>query len=313
MHYKRLWLLGLFLAAPLSAAAQGDAVTRVFLNGRPTPVHFNDGDSFRVLAGPFAETRARLSGFNTLESYGPVHRFPGFTAKELYWNAKMATMNARKGEWHCVSKDLKRDTYGRILWFCLDLAVDQVRRGYAHVFTIDEKPGDPRIIRAQEDAQQNKRGMWAHGVPEYVLTSLHSASESSAGRRTYNRVISSRDGHSASQRHENGYTECEWVCLKERQVSETELDAAFERLQAGADPQFKNTLRQLGEGHVRQVVADFARLGWVTNIKNPRTEAKLTEALTTIFPNRDGAKEGSCALYVDYRRRWGKARAKCLK
>ena len=62
-------------AAPGSVRGQGVTVpTRVFLNGAPAPVYFNDGDTFRVLGGRFSGMRARLAGFNTLESYGNVPR-----------------------------------------------------------------------------------------------------------------------------------------------------------------------------------------------------------------------------------------------
>lgn len=300
---------GLTLGFSLSAAAV--PTTRVFLNGRPTPVYFNDGDSFRVLAGPLQGTRARLSGFNTLESYGPVHRWAGWTAKELYWNAKLATLNARRGVWHCISKDLKTDTYGRILWFCPDLAVDQIRRGLAHAFSINQNPGKTALLAAQRDAQEHRRGMWAKGVPAYILTSLHSAAEG-GGRRSYNRIISSADAHSASERHDNNYDECQWVCIKERQASEAEIEAGFERLMTAADPTLKAILDNLGEAHVRQIIGDYARLGWVTNVRDEAQETALTEALSQVLtPNE--STDGACALYVDYRRRFGRQRASCLK
>ena len=40
----------------VGASAQAEVATRVFLNGSVTPVYFNDGDSFRVLAGPLKGT-----------------------------------------------------------------------------------------------------------------------------------------------------------------------------------------------------------------------------------------------------------------
>lgn len=304
----KIILVTLSLVLPLSASAK--PATRVFLNGRPTPVYFNDGDSFRVLAGPLKDTKARLAGFNTLESYGPVHRWSTWTAKELYWNAKLATLNARKGVWHCTSKDLKTDTYGRILWFCKDLAVDQLRRGLAHVFSVDHHPGDPALLEAQAEAQRRHRGMWAKGVPDYILTSLHSAAE--GGRHTYNRIISSADGHSASQRHDQDYAECQWVCVEARPVEAAAIQAAYTQLRATQDPALKAILAALGEARLRQIIGDYARLGWVTNLREPAQEAALDKALASIFPA--GTREkGACALYVDYRRRFGRQRASCLK
>jgi endonuclease YncB( thermonuclease family) len=39
------------------------------------------------------------------------------------------------------------------------------------------EPAKPMLIEAQADAIKHRRGMWAHGVPQYVLTSLHSINE----------------------------------------------------------------------------------------------------------------------------------------
>ena len=90
----------------------GTPRTRVSLNGQVAPVFFNDGDSFRVLSGDLKGSKARLAGFNTLESYGAVHSWGSWTKKELYALAKMGTYNAREGIWTCTS-DLSTDTYGR--------------------------------------------------------------------------------------------------------------------------------------------------------------------------------------------------------
>ncbi|MBR57207.1 MAG: nuclease [Myxococcales bacterium] len=220
----------------LSASAQAEPATLVYLNGKATPVFFNDGDSFRVLAGPLAGSKARLQGFNSLESYGAVHSWGTWHARELYVNAKLATLNARKGVWNCTS-DMKRDTYGRILWDCPDLAVDQIKKGLAHAMTVTSDPASPVLLSAQKEAIDNRRGMWAHGVPEYVLTSLHSIEERPGQSQTYNRLVSSQDGHSKKWKHSNRYSECQKVCHE----------------------------------------------------------------------------TGACVVYVDYRRRFGTAKAKCLK
>jgi len=198
--------------AALLLAARVDArpASRVFLNGVPTPVYFNDGDSFSVLGGAHEGSKARLSGFNSLESFGGVHRWGSWSAQELYVNSKMATLNGRRGVWHCYS-DLKRDGYGRILWHCPDLALDNLRKGLAHAMTITAEPAAPELIEAQRLAQLEKRGMWAHGVPKYIVTSTHSNDEGYAGK-TYNRLISTEDGHSEQWLHNDNYKECEEVC-----------------------------------------------------------------------------------------------------
>jgi hypothetical protein len=121
------------------------------LNGVATPVVFNDGDSFRVLGGPLTGAKARLSGFNTLESHGAVHQWGDWTAKEMYILAKLATHNARDNVWECTS-DGKTDGYGRMLVFCPGLAKEQIRLGLAHAMSIDDTPADAELLAAQREA-----------------------------------------------------------------------------------------------------------------------------------------------------------------
>lgn len=185
-------------------------MSRVFLNGTPAPVFFNDGDSFTVLAGPLEGTKARLAGYNTLESFGPVHRWGGWDPHELYVLAKMATLNARRGVWHCHS-DMNRDGYGRILWTCPDLIVDQVRKGLAHVMLVTDEPAPEEHLQAMRAAQAEKRGIWKKGIPEYILTSLHSKDEGYEGTN-YNRLVSTQTGHSKKWVHDDNYKECQEVC-----------------------------------------------------------------------------------------------------
>lgn len=196
----------------IPAGALAEPASLAYLNGQPAPVYYNDGDSFRVLAGPLAGTKGRLAGFNTLESYGPVHQWGTWTAQELYVLAKMATLNARRGVWNCES-DMKTDTYGRTLWYCEDLAVDQIRKGLAHAMTVTKEPAKAPLLAAQKEAIEGKRGMWAHGVPAFVLTSLHSQDERPNDEKpSYNRLVSSTDGHSEKWEHRDTYEECQNVC-----------------------------------------------------------------------------------------------------
>ena len=190
----------------------GEARSKVYLNGVATPVYFNDGDSFRVLAGPLEGTRARIAGFNTLESYGPVHKWGDWTKKELYIFAKMATLNAQRGVWHCKSK-MEKDTYGRILWHCDDLAISQISQGYAHAMTIDQNPAAKFLLQAQKKAQKGKKGFWAKGIPNFILTSAHSIDEKVfKSSKTYDRFVSALDGHSEKVTHSKDYKTCTEVC-----------------------------------------------------------------------------------------------------
>ena len=145
--YRLFLALSLVTATLLPASAEPR--TRVVVNGEPAPVFFNDGDSFRVLDGKLEGTKARLMGFNTLESFGPVHQWGDWTHKELYVLAKMATLNGRRGGWRCDS-DLDRDTYGRALFDCPQLVLDQLRKGLAHTMTVTAESAAAPLVAALE-------------------------------------------------------------------------------------------------------------------------------------------------------------------
>ncbi len=194
----------------LSGEALARPQTKVFLNGVPAPVFFNDGDSFTVLGGQHEGIRTRLAGYNTLESFGAVHRWGDWNAHELYVVAKMATMNARRGVWHCHS-DMNRDGYGRTLWTCPDLVLDQLRKGLAHVMLVSDDDAPAEHLAAMRSAQAEKRGIWAKGIPEFVLTSLHSKDEGYEGTN-YNRLVSTANGKSTKWIHNDIYKECQEVC-----------------------------------------------------------------------------------------------------
>ena len=297
--------------------AQAIPATKVFLNGIPTPVFFNDGDSFRVLAGRHKNTRARMKGFNTLETYGPVHRWGNWHFKELYVNSKMGTLNARNGIWHCTSKTFERDGYGRILWHCPGLALDQVRRGYAHAMTVTDQAANSDLLKAQHDAMKNRRGMWAHGVPNYILTSLHSFDESRAKKgKNYNRVVSALDGHSAKWLHDDVYPECTEVCRKVRHVEQTAITSAAKQLLDDVDSH--EILRNFDPARLERLVGDFARLGYFPKLKDAeQVQTFLQERLPTMRDDgkfgTSAEKEESCNIYVKFKRRYGSTRAECLR
>ncbi|HXW59948.1 MAG TPA: nuclease, partial [Myxococcota bacterium] len=82
-----------------------------------------------------------------------------------------------------------------------------------HAFSVDGKQAQKKYLAKQRQAQNQGLGMWAGGVPEYIITSLHSASE--GARRTYNRLISTYDGSSYKMAHEDEYGTCESVCIEQ--------------------------------------------------------------------------------------------------
>lgn len=304
--------LALTIARPGSSTAE-EPLTRVFLNGVPTPVYFNDGDSWRVMSGPLEGSRARLAGFNTLESFGPVHRWGQWHPYELYINAKMGTLNARRGVWHCTS-DLRRDGYGRILWDCPDLAVDQIRKGLAHAMNVDDEPSRAEYLAAQREAIAQRRGMWAHGAPDFVMTSAHSADEDSTRDWHYNRMVSTRFGNSESVRHRESYPECSWVCADERHVDVDRAEAAAMRLLEY--PELNAALSAHSTVHIAQLTWRWARThefpSWTpTVLREPAT--RRLQAL-----EQEGAfgpvssRRSSCFLYVSFNNRYGNRRASCL-
>jgi micrococcal nuclease len=304
-------------AALLPLTHEGEASepqTKVILNGKAVPVHFNDGDTFRLLSGEFKGSSGRLAGYNTLESYGPVHVWGGWTAKEMYVLAKMATYNARDGVWECET-DGDTDGYGRLLIWCPKLAEDQVRKGYAHVMSIDDQPGKSELIAAQNEAIAARRGIWAHGVPDYVLTSLHSKEEDTDGKGTYNRLVSTVDGHSVKWRHDTRYSECDRICDYVYTVDSATVDALLEPCKA--DAQIGPLVAKLSDADTRTVLYDFAKYRHI-NRKIVEDDREKLERLLTAWAD-DGRfgqqqrREGACMIHVPFERRFGGGRAECLK
>lgn len=211
-HRKNsVFLMLCFTAFSVIAKQEHAPNSEAYLNGVKTLVRFNDGDTFKILDGKYKNKRVRIAGFNALESYGPVHEWLGNDAQTLYENSKLATIQAQNGTWHC-DLDTKHDTYGRLLATCDDLALALIDKGLAHAYSVDENRADENYLNHQRQAQANKIGMWKHGVPTLIITSLHSSDEGS-GRNNYNRAISTIDGHSEKIYHQEIYGTCQKVCL----------------------------------------------------------------------------------------------------
>lgn len=182
------------------------------LNGHPTIVRWSDGDSFRFKSGEFDDNSVRLKHYNTLESYGPVHRWGEWTGDELFAIAKSSRFVAAEGEWNCTTDGI-RDGYGRVLVDCPDVAEHMVREGHGHAFSM-ESTADPKLLKVQARAQKDGAGMWAKGVPPIVITSLHSFAEDYARKKgtAYNRTVSAKTGESVLIEHTEIYDVCQEVC-----------------------------------------------------------------------------------------------------
>lgn len=226
--------------------------------------------------------------------------------------AKMATYNARDQVWECTT-DGKTDGYGRMLVFCPGLAKDQIRKGLAHAMSIDDAPADAELMAAQREAMAARRGIWAHGVPDYVLTSLHSIEEDTEDHGVYNRLVSSADGHSVKWRHEVKYDECARVCHMVFTFDEATADAVAARLQR----EQAALVAGLDEAAIKTAVREFARHHHVTTPVPSAMQEKLqTLLLEWAAAGAFGAqqsREEACMIHVDFKRRYGGARAACLR
>jgi endonuclease YncB( thermonuclease family) len=285
-----------------------EPVSRAFINGVPTPVYYNDGDSFKPMYGPFKGSQSRLAGFNTLESYGVVHQWGKFTYRELFVNAKLATKHARKGVWHCET-DSNRDGYGRLLMWCKDLAISLVRNGLAHAMSVNKDPADADLLAAQREAINDRVGMWAHGVPHYILTSLHSASEGGGkDGKTYNRLVSVIDGHSEKMIHTTNYEECQKVCWDRKMLTRESQETAVAAFAA------RPALADVGVRELLQFASEYLLFGSATSAGALRAEAdEVLAALQADSALVATNEPDSCHMYVDFRRRFGGDRAVCLR
>jgi endonuclease YncB( thermonuclease family) len=302
----------LALSAAFAAPVTAQTPTKVYLNGRPTPVYFNDGDSFRVLEGPFKDSRARLAGFNTLESYGPVHQWGTWTPHELARYATLGTMNARKGIWHCTSEG-NRDGYGRVLWDCPDLSIDQLRKGLAHAMTVTKHGAPPALVAAQSEAIMHKRGIWAHGVPPFVITSTHSADEW-RGKNPYNRLISSVDGHTEKWNHTNTYDECQVLCQPALDYDEGKLVAMVQAMRG--DEALTAALAKFTDPQLLDMATTFAKKGRLDQLKEPKHREVIERVFAAVRSSGGFTKSGtpsSCMVYVAFKRRYGATKATCLR
>lgn len=192
-----------------------DAYGFITLNGERVEVRWTDGDSFKIKEGARKGMSTRLTGYNTLEAYGPVHQWGAWTAQELYELAKRSSQVAAEKEWVCTS-DGEVDGYKRLLVHCEGLAEAMVRSGHALAYAVDGEKVDPRVLAAQQDAMRERRGMWEKGTTTGVITSLHSVGEDGddADKEAYNRVVDTRTGKALKRKHTQRYATCETVCEK---------------------------------------------------------------------------------------------------
>jgi endonuclease YncB( thermonuclease family) len=210
-----LLLLAVAACAPSAAEARRPKRSKdrgeVVLDGAVVPVRWIDGDTFELEGGPRRGAHARLAGVNTLETFGPVHRWGGWRAEELLAIARSSAALAASERWACMSSG-EEDRYGRLLVACPGAARRLVEAGHALVLGVDAPP-DASLLAAQRAAQARGAGIWAKGVPPLIPTSVHSAGEPGLGPRgAYDRLADTRTGASEARAHERVYGVCEEVC-----------------------------------------------------------------------------------------------------
>lgn len=221
-HFS-FFLLGMLLFPAYGFSGESNPlekipVTKVELGGDTLDVRWVDGDSF-ISASKDNKIRTRIIPFNTLESYGPVHRWGTWTPSELLQVAVAATAVARSQTWSCsyVKEGLtkKKDGSGRYLVRCDDLAKELLGLGLAHLLIFKGNVADG-LLEYQHKAMEEKKGMWSKGIPSAVLTSLHSKAEKRKNPEwlPYNRTGSTRTGYSLTVSHDTNYETCQEVCMR---------------------------------------------------------------------------------------------------
>lgn len=218
-----IWILACAAKAPnteeLPTAAEPSApvLTKtaeypsiVVLDGERVLASWDDGDTFASPREGGDPLRARLAGYNTLESYGPVHSWGTWRPDELYALSKEAGEVAGASEWSCEIL-AGGGGYGRERVDCPDLRRELLSLGLAHLFVF-EGEADPDDLAAQATAIETRSGMWAKGAPTWLVTSLHSLDEREDQVQTYNRVAHTGDGHVEKRMHSDTYSGCTEVC-----------------------------------------------------------------------------------------------------
>jgi micrococcal nuclease len=189
----------------------GRPESQLTLNGVPTRIIWSDGDSFRIKDGLWAGRGTRLQGYNTLETFGPVHQWGTWTAAELFLIAKKAGELAASKSWMCTT-DGTFDRYQRLLVNCPALTNFLVSEGVALVYAVEGITAEISLLKQQKEAQQAGRGMWQKGVVLGVVTSVHSADEEKLESGVYNRVVDTQTGSALQRVHAHRYATCENVC-----------------------------------------------------------------------------------------------------
>lgn len=209
------WRLVVMVVLAVPNPDKHDTPGILVLNGEETQVVWTDGDSFKIKSGEYKGRGTRLQGFNTLEAFGPVHSWGSWTPAELYQVAKASSSIGASQKWTCTT-DGKLDGYKRVLIDCPEAAKELIRAGHAMVYAVEGTRADPALLAIQKEAQAKKAGIWAKGLTNGVITSLHSLGEDGEDPdgESYNRVVDTRTGEALVRKHKDSYQTCQTVCEK---------------------------------------------------------------------------------------------------
>lgn len=146
------------------------------------------------------------------------------------------------------------------------------------------------------------------------MTSTHSADEDRTRPVHYDRLISTRDGHSESHEHNNVYRECEWVCNTERYANTDALRAAALALRADAQlaPRLTDYSNLLLEEFASRFVRNGVVPGYVPAELAPDLSARLLQMQSAGVLGTAATRIGACMLYGSFERHYGPNRAACL-
>jgi hypothetical protein len=99
---------------------------------------------------------------------------------------------------------------------CPDAARELIREGHAMAYAVEGTRPDAGLLALQEAAKAGKKGIWAKGVVNGVVTSLHSQGEDGGegeeAKGAYNRVVDTRTGEAHVRKHSHTYETCQTVC-----------------------------------------------------------------------------------------------------
>ncbi|PKN39685.1 MAG: hypothetical protein CVU63_14745, partial [Deltaproteobacteria bacterium HGW-Deltaproteobacteria-20] len=141
----------------------------------------------------------------------------------------------------------------------------------------------------------------------------HSADEG-FGKKTYNRLVNTVDGHSKKWYHDAIFNECQSVCHRPTELPMAEAYKVVAELRA--DPAVRTAIGGIDDILVALSVNTYIQNGFVPKIFGT-SNAKVQAALETMKGAGRFASvqtvDGSCSIHVDFKRRYVRPKPACLK